>query len=288
MGKLEAVLRLTRAEHSAMLAVAVTAAELLVSGLPSIPVFALSLASPILISMASFAINDYFDIKVDKLNRKNRPLVTGELKPAEAIHIAAACFVLGVAASALINAYAFGIALLFAVFSFLYSYRLKETLLAGNIYIAFTMAIPFIFGNYVVSATLSGTVLVLSAMVFLSGLAREVHGTIRDYRGDVKARKAKTLPRAIGVRAAAAVAFALYLIAIAISAYLFLSVAPFMLNLAFGAPILASDLMLLYVASGYLFERRKTRQFYDKTRNVSLIAMGLALIAIAFSVLVHT
>jgi 4-hydroxybenzoate polyprenyltransferase len=281
MGKFTAVLRLTRIEHSAMLVVAVIAAELLAGSLPTAQVLILSLITPIFISMASFAVNDYFDVKVDRLNMKNRPLVTQELRPIDAVYVAVACFAVGITASALINTYTFVIAALFAGLAVLYSYKLKEVFLLGNAYIALTMVIPFVFGNYVVSESLVWAIVPISVMVFMSGLAREIHGTIRDYGGDVKVRKVRTLPRVIGVHGASVSAFALYAIAIAISGYLFSSVPPFMLNWAYAVPIIVSDLMLLYVGLGYVYSAK--RKFYEKTRNVSLLAMGLALIAILAS-----
>ncbi len=283
MSRLTAILKLTRIEHSIMLVIAVFAAEILAKGLPSAWVFIMSLIAPIFISMGSFAINDYFDIKVDKLNRKRRPLVEGTLWPADAVNIAAVSFAIGIGASAFINIYAFAIALAFAALAFLYSYILKETLLLGNIYIAFTMVIPFIFGNYVVSTVLARSIILISAMVFLSGLAREIHGTIRDYKGDVKVRKAISLPRTISVTGASVVALWLYLFAIALSAYLFISILPFELNLAYLIPIGISDAMLLYVGLGYVYKKRRVQEFYEQTRDISLFAMGLALIAIALS-----
>lgn len=287
MNKLVAALKLTRIEHSFMLVVAVLAAELLAGGLPQLGTLLLSLISPIFISMGSFAANDYFDIKVDKLNRKKRPLVTGELQPGDAVNIAIFSFAIGVFASALINVYAFGIAFVFAILAFLYSYRLKEVLLVGNAYIAFTMVIPFIYGDYVVSNGLLNSIVLISVMVFFSGFAREIHGTVRDYKGDVKVRRAITLPRAIGIGSAAIDALLFYLVAIAISAYLFLVVPPFALNLVFGPAIGVSDLMLLYVSLGYVYKKRHVQQFYEISRGISLFAMLLALIAIILSALVY-
>jgi len=284
MGRLAAVLRLTRIEHSAMLVIAVIAAELLSGGLPQAGTLILSLIAPIFISMASFAINDYYDMKVDKLNAKNRPLVTGEIKPREAVVVSLFCFAVGVVAAAFINVYAFAIAAVFAALAYVYSYALKEVFLLGNIYVALSMAIPFIFGNYVNNSTLYPSIVLVSTMVFASGLAREIHGTIRDFGGDVKARKAKTLPRIIGMRGSAIVALALYAAGIAVSAYLFFYIAPFRLNPVYGAIISVSDLLLLYVGIGFVYSAKQ--KFYEKTRNVSLIAMGLALIGIFASALV--
>lgn len=286
MRKVGAVLRLTRIEHSAMLAIAVLAAEQLAKGIPGLPTLALSIVAPVLISMAAFAINDYFDIKVDKLNKKKRPLVTGELKPVHALYISAAAFAIGIAASAAINAYALAIALIFAALAVLYSYKLKELLLIGNIYIALTMVIPFIFGAYVVGTTVSPAISLICVMIFASGLAREIHGTIRDYDGDVRVRNTLSLPRVIGIGPAANSAMLLYFAAIAISAYLLFFVAPFAGNLIFIAPILVSDALLAYIGVKYAYKRRKgprVRRFFSVSRNISLAAMTLALLAILAS-----
>jgi len=281
--KLAAVFRLTRIEHSAMLVIAVLAAEVIVGKSIPLAKILLSLISPVLISMGAFAINDYFDIEVDKLNKKNRPLVTGVLKPKDALYITAVSMLVGVIASAAINAYCFAIAAIFAVLAVSYSYKLKEMLLLGNAYIAFSMAIPFIFGNYVSVSSLYMSIAVISTMIFISGMAREIHGTIRDYSGDIKIRAARTLPTVAGVKGSAVTALILYLIAIAISIYIFFYIAPFKFNMLYAFIVGLSDLLLLYVAIGYIYKGRK---FYDRARNISLAAMALALLAFLFSPLV--
>jgi geranylgeranylglycerol-phosphate geranylgeranyltransferase len=285
MNRAVAVLRLTRIEHSIMLVIAVVAAELLAGGLPAPGVLALSLITPIFVSMGSFAINDYFDIEVDRLNKKKgRPLVSGALTPAQALWVAGASFAIGVGASAF-SVSAFAIALVFALLAITYASKLKEMLLVGNAYIALSMAIPFIYGSYVEGGALAPAILPVCAMVFLSGLAREIHGTIRDYSGDVKVRNARTLPKAAGIGAAAAAALVLYVVAIATSAYLFVYVAPFRANLAYGVPVLVSDALLLYVGIGHVLYR--TRRFYLSARDVSLAAMALAILAILIAPLIR-
>ena len=277
MGKFKAVLRLTRIEHSFMLVVAVLAAELISGGLPAPLVLAASFATPIFISMASFAINDYFDVDVDRANKKrDMPLVSGDLSRCEALYVAYASLAIGIFASLLINAYAFIIAAVFGALAMLYSYRLKETLLLGNMYIAFSMAIPFIYGNFVMAAHLYVSIALVSAMIFLSGLAREIHGTVRDFKGDKK-RKVASLPRFMGKQGASAVALVLYAIAILISVYLFLYVTPFRYNVIYAVLVAVADVMLAYVSIGYMV--KKTAAFYRISRNVSLTAMGIALFA---------
>lgn len=274
----KAVLRLTRIEHSIMLVIAVLAAEMIAKGLPSLPILVLSLITPIFISMAAFAINDYFDLKVDRINKKKRPLVTGELRPVDAIYVTAASLMIGILASILINFDALIIALIFGALALLYSHRLKGVVLLGNAYIAFSMAIPFIFGNYVVSQTIGLNIILVSIMIFLSGMAREIHGTIRDLKGDSLARNLQTLPKSIGTGASAWAALLIYLVAIAISIYLFLFVTPFAQNLLFAFLIGIADLMLLYTGIGFV--SKHDQKFYGMARNISLAAMALALVAV--------
>lgn len=283
MGKLLEVLKLTRVEHSLLLVVAVLAAELLSGGFPAPFILALSLITPIFISMGSFAVNDYFDVEVDRKNGKQRPLVTGTLTKSDAVLTTAACMGVGIISSFPLGMYCLAIAIIFASLSFLYSYRLKETLVLGNIYIALTMVIPFVFGSYVVSAVPDVQIVLISLMVFFSGFAREIHGTIRDYKGDIKERGVMSLPRAMGLKISAVYALIFYVIAILISVYLFLVITPFRLSLVFGALIAISDALLLYVSFAQLDVRRSSKRFYGRIRNFSLAGMGIALIAILFA-----
>ncbi len=285
MNKLEAVMRLTRIEHSAMLAVAVIAAEVISGYLPSAPVLALSLITPVFISMGSFALNDYFDVAADTINRRRRPIVTGAVTRREALAVGVAAMLVGVAASAFINAPALAVALGFALIAALYSYKLKDMPLAGNAFIALSMAIPFIYGNFVVVGALQASIVMIALVVFLSGLAREIHGMIRDYAGDVRARHTRNIVRTIGIRRSAYVALALYVEAIGISAYMFFAALPFAGNAVYIAPILAVDMALLYVAVRYA--GKPSRRFFDTARGISLGAMAASILIFLASALFY-
>ncbi len=276
MSKLGAILRLTRIEHSLMLVIAVVAAELMAGGIPTPQVFALSLVTPILISMAAFAINDYYDIAVDRANKKERPLVTGELSRCDALVITYACLAIGILASVFINVYALVIATVFGGLALLYSYRLKELLFWGNAYIAFSMAIPFIYGSYVESQGMGAAVILVALMIFLGGIAREIHGTIRDLKGDTIARNVRSFAKVFGVRSSALIALVLYLVAIAISIFLFVAIMPFRLNATYLVLILITDVMLAWLGMMHIYMRG--RLFYSFSRNLSLAAMTLALV----------
>ncbi len=271
--KLAEVLRLVRIEHSIMLVIAVISAEALASGIPGAMTLVLSLITPIFISIAAFAING-----------KDRPLVKGTLSKSDALHITYAGIAIGIGASLFLNAYCIAIAAIFGILSLLYSYRIKVMPFWGNAYVALSMAIPFIFGNFVVSSSLGSTVLLVSMMIFFSGFAREIQGAIRDIKGDKKARNTHSIPSLIGIRASSITAAASYAAAIAISAVLFVSSAHFEHNAIYAIPIFIVDIALVY--SSIVFLRTDTRR-YASVRNVSLGAMGLALIAIFLSSLAY-
>lgn len=282
-------LRLFRIEHSLMLVIAVIAAEAIVLGrIPNIPILILSVIPPILISAASFGINDYFDVEVDKNNQKfERPIVKGAISKQAALTSSMLLFIIGTLSALSINLLAFYISLIFSVLAFLYSYKLKELFVIGNAYIAFSMVIPFIYGNYVVSTTLSNTIELVSVVIFLAGFAREVHGMIRDYRGDAKARKVRNLVYYCGIDISSLIAGVMYLIAILVSLWMFVVPGPFWYNAVYIFPIVVVDLCLLYVTVGYsarLYAINK--RFFSNARNISLAAMTLAIVTYLLAALV--
>ncbi len=275
---LNAFLKLTRFEHSIMIAIAVLAAEVLSGSLPSAVPLAFSVVGPAFISAGAFAINDYFDVEVDRMNKKNRPIISGEISRNSALAVAVLSFALGTALSYAINYYCFAIAISFSAISILYSYKLKEVLLVGNLFVALSMAIPFIFGSFVAGNSISNAQLFYTAIILLAGLSREIDGTIRDYSGDIKARHANTLPRVIGKQASAEFALLLYVFATCIAMMLFFTVAPFKHNFAYLIPISAVCSTFLYIGAGHL--TYSSDKFYAFSRKSSLVAMGIALLCI--------
>ncbi len=280
------VMKLTRIEHSLILVIAVVAAEIILGFHISAYTFLVALVPPIFVSMGAFAINDYFDVDVDRKNRHyDRPLVNGSLKAGQAVIISAVSLIIGIVASALINIWAFAITIIFAVLSYLYSYRLKEVLLAGNIFISLTMVIPFIYGNFVVSETLSWNIILISIIVFLSGMAREIHGMVRDIRGDRLARRIRNVVYYIGTKNSNIVAMILYLEAVAVSVFMFFFLPPFAGNALYIVPILAVDAALVYDSLVYFTKGSKA--MYRLSRNMSLAAMFTAVLVFIAASLVY-
>jgi geranylgeranylglycerol-phosphate geranylgeranyltransferase len=272
---LRELFKLTRFEHAIMLAFAVLIAQTAVLGaVPEISLaLILSLLVPVLSEMGSFALNDYLDIKTDRLNKKNdRPLVKGTISPGFALNFSIASLALSVALASFINLPAFAIALAFNALAVMYNWKLKDLPLVGNAYIALTMAIPFIFGNFVVAPALTQITLILALLGFVAGLAREIIKSAQDMEGDRKARGSKTLPIIIGERNAVWAAVGLYLLFIGLTTLPFVQ----------GLPAAAAPVSLVAVADAIILIicYKSVRGEYGFARNASLVAFMLGMIGI--------
>lgn len=276
--------RLTRIEHSVMLCAAVLIGEIIALGrLPPLDFMLLTLIPPFFIGLSSFAINDYFDVEADRKNKRlDRPLVSGEIKMGEALAISLAAFLAGSAASWFINPACFLIALAFGLFAFLYSYKLKDVALVGNTYIAFTMAIPFIFGNMAVSPSISQPALLLALIAFVTGLGREIMGTVRDLEGD-RLRGSATLPMIIGAQMSLLFSSFLYILAVLASAFPFMFAEQYKNDFNYLIPVLICDAILLYIAAR---APSNSSEFLKQSRTLSLIAMAFGLLAFLLGALI--
>jgi geranylgeranylglycerol-phosphate geranylgeranyltransferase len=148
--------------------------------------------APVLVGAASvfcicafgFIINDWCDLRVDSLGKAHRPLPAGEVSAAAAWRLAwlmaAAGLALGFALGPGPGAIAAGALTL----SFLYSWRLKSTLLVGNLSVAIVVAMVLIFGAVVASGGTPATVWTAAAVTSSYILAQEVLFTLEDETED--------------------------------------------------------------------------------------------------------
>ncbi len=281
MGFLKEFIKLTRFEHAILLALAVLIGETVALG--SFPTFStvifLSLLVPLFSEMASFSMNDYFDIETDRINDKKTPLVKGTISPNFAIYFAFMAFILSTVFAFFINMPVFIIALAFNLAAILYNWKLKDLPLVGNIYIGLSMAIPFIFGNLVVHEWILPVPTTLALLAFIAGVGREIVKSVQDMKGDVKARRSRTLPVIIGEKGSIMIASALYLL------FVPLSFAPFY----FGLPQNMISILIIALADGilmgmtYSLLTKPSPNVYKRVRNYTLIAFAAGMIAILYA-----
>lgn len=148
-------------------------------------------ASGALIAGGGNAINDYFDVRADKINRPDRPLPRGALSLERARYIWITTSAFGFVLSILLGFWDVVIAGFWVGGLYYYSRSLKGTVVAGNIAVAFMTALAFPFGAIVCGRADLGIYPGLFA--FLANLARELLKDVQDVDGDATAG-AETLP----------------------------------------------------------------------------------------------
>lgn len=170
-----------------------------VAGAPSwIPVITAAVVV-LLITVSTNAWNDYIDIEIDKINKPERPLPSGQVSPREALVFSIAGTILSLVIAAFINQQAFYIALGANLLLYIYSWKLKCTVLWGNAAVGAIIALCFIFGG--VAAGNIPPTLVLAVTAFFAIMGREILKTMADYRGDLQ-QQCRTIATAWGKQTA--------------------------------------------------------------------------------------
>ncbi|MDP6700961.1 MAG: UbiA family prenyltransferase, partial [Candidatus Latescibacteria bacterium] len=164
--------------------------------------------SAALINGAGNAFNDLIDIDIDRINRPDRPLPSGRISPfvagVQTLALTLAGCLLGFWLSPWHGSIALGVALLLA----LYSIFLKNSLLWGNILVAFVGALAFPYGALAAGDLGRSWIPALFALLFHIG--REIVKDIEDVAGD-RLRGDHTLPLRWGRNRAGWIAAAVYL-----------------------------------------------------------------------------
>jgi len=157
----------------------------------------------IFICASGNVINDYFDQKIDLINKPKRPLPSGKIKPSECFWFYAALAAAGLLAAYFVSQNFFLFAAFNVAVAYLYSYRFKRTLYGNLIdtYLAISVFIApvFIFGGFWSSFT--SKVIYLVPISFFVNYGREILKSVEDIKGDKKA-KARTLPMILGEKRA--------------------------------------------------------------------------------------
>lgn len=249
--------------------------------------------STILIAAAGNIINDYFDIKADRVNKPEKLIIGKYVKRRIAI-----------VAHWGLNFFAFSMAIYlsyeFQSFWYLfihvltinilwgYSSYFKRTLVVGNILIAsLTGLVPLLVGIYyylILGSEKPSTtfpiiwdlhlsfafwlIILLSIFAFVLNLAREIVKDMEDVEGD-KLIRAKTIPIKFGLKTARRIASLLLLIVAA-------GIASFILLLKFSDTLMVAPLalsMLFVIIALILNMRSNSKSDYKRVNNAIKIAI---------------
>jgi geranylgeranylglycerol-phosphate geranylgeranyltransferase len=164
-----------------------------------------------LVTAGANAINDAFDIEIDRINRPNRPLPRGILKQRDARRMWLVMSISAIGINIFINLFALLIVLFAVVLLYYYSARLKKTILAGNFVVGLMTGITFIYGGAVIGSI--DRAIIPALFAFLVNLARELVKDVEDIEGD-RMKDAVTLPVRYGVKLSLGLSTALLLLLI--------------------------------------------------------------------------
>lgn len=138
----------------------------------------------LLVAAAANAWNDYLDIEIDKINQPRRPLPAGLVSLRTARNFSIWTSLLALVMAAFLGTAVFFTALFFILLLYLYSWKLKSTVLLGNVAVAITSAFSAILGG--MAAGNARPSLWLALIIGTAIMGREVLKTLADYEGDLR------------------------------------------------------------------------------------------------------
>jgi geranylgeranylglycerol-phosphate geranylgeranyltransferase len=226
-----------------------------------------------LVTGAGNAINDYFDHKIDAINKPERPIPSGRISLNNAGIYSAFLFVVGTAIAFYINWLLGMIALLSSLLMVYYAYDLKTKCIIGNLVISFLTGLCFVFGGIAVGEIIIS--IYLGFYAFLLTMAREIVKDMEDMEGD-KEMGATTLPIVHGKRISSILAAFFMIFASLTSPILYI------LNIFNIFYLIILMLAIVLFLTGAISVLRD--QSLENTRRISKrIKVGMGVVFIAFA-----
>ena len=211
-------------------------------------ILTLLILSVVCIAAGGYVINDYFDVKIDRINRPDDLIVTRFISRDAAMYLFYVLTAVGLVAGAAVSWWAHSWTLLFTYvvipgLLWFYSASYKRMFLIGNLVVAFAAAIVpllvaianadylrHLYQEALAYSPIVGELYVwtggFSAFAFLLTWAREMVKDIEDIEGD-REMECRTLPIVWGQKSAKIFVTSLLLVVTAIIVYMLLAVLPF-------------------------------------------------------------
>ncbi|WP_455367522.1 UbiA family prenyltransferase [[Eubacterium] cellulosolvens] len=265
------LLMLLRPINSLMMGVAVFIGEFIAAGgLPSFSEILYGFLVGFFLTAATMAVNDYYDIEIDRINDPQRPLPSGAVSLKEALTVGLILTGLGIIFAALTNLQAFTVVFVALILMIYYNIRGKRTGFFGNIIVSICVALPFLYGGAVIGR-ISYLLILFSLMAFFANTGREVIKGISDIKGD-KTRRVKTLAILFGNVTASRISIGLFTLSIIISLFPLLMGLISMLYLPF---IALSDLGFIWSSFEILKDPSPSKAKNVKKRVLIWMLLGL-------------
>ena len=211
-------------------------------------ILTLLIVSVVGIAAGGYVINDYFDVKIDRINRPDNLVVTRIISRDTAMHIFYGLTAVGMIAGTVVAWWAHSWTLLFTYvvipgLLWFYSASYKRMFLVGNLVVAFASAIVpllvaianadylhHLYQNALAYSPIVGELYVwtggFAAFAFLLTWVREIVKDIEDIEGDCE-MECRTLPIVWGDKVAKIIATILLVVIATLIVYILFAVLPF-------------------------------------------------------------
>lgn len=192
------------------------------SGLPVLQDFRLYLLvlSTLLVAASGYMINDYYDVKIDYINKPDEVQVGKNIKRRAVMFLHTMLNIIGIGIGFFLGIKMGSIIFIAAFLLWIYSNSLKRLPFVGNVVVALLTGLAiFIIGLYYQSSLL--LVMTYAIFAFFINLIREIIKDIEDRNGDRK-HGSKTLPIVLGFRGTKRVIFLiaiLFIVSIVVVTY---------------------------------------------------------------------
>ena len=154
-------------------------------------------------ALANFALNDYHDIEIDRVNnRQDRPLVNGVIGPPAALGVTLASSLLACALASQMRPIPRAMILIGLPVSLAYNLHLKKYLMFKNLFTGLANVGVILLGALVTDTTIEPLAVYIAAVGFFFSLSYEVMLDIADVQGDA-AMGVETIASRFGRRNAA-------------------------------------------------------------------------------------
>ena len=192
MGKVVSYIKIVRPLNVISGATAILFSALIVEYKGSIDLVLLPMLVVVFFTIGANVLNDYYDFEVDKINRPDRAIITGEVPRVHALYISIFSFIIGILIALQLNQLSqlISIGISFPLLVF-YNAKLKNYPLIGNVVVAFILGLSFIYAGSVFNNI--EPLMVPAFLAFGLTLIREIVKDIADIKGD-QAINSKTLP----------------------------------------------------------------------------------------------
>ncbi len=196
---LKAYTELVRLLNTAVVFACVVAGAVIAGGWDLQPAVFLAALAASFAAAGGYAMNDYFDAGIDRVNRPDRPIPRGIISLQSAWVVWVVCSFAALVLGWLLPEHSFSVVVFWVVGLYFYARRLKRTMLVGNVLVATMTGLTFVLGALVAGKPERALFPFLFA--FLVNLAREILKDIEDRKGD-ELLGATTLPIQAGIRPA--------------------------------------------------------------------------------------